>query len=187
LDVEQTAHALGLAGSMAGGLLEFLADGTQTKPLHPGWAAHAGITAARMAAHGATGPASVLEGRRGFFAAYLHGEPIDIEAQLTDLGARWETPNIAFKPYPACHYIHAPLDALAALLAEQQLSADDIASIVVFSDQTGVALVLRPLEDKVAPRTPYDATRDLEATLLTLDVQENLNALAVLADARSQS
>ncbi len=157
LDADQTANALGVAASMAGGLLEFLADGSQTKPLHPGWAAHAGIVAARLAAHGATGPGSILEGRRGFFGAYLHGEPTTIEDQLADLGVRWETPNIAFKPYPACHYIHAPLDSLAILMANHQVSADDIASIVAFSDTTGVALVLHPLEHKVAPRTSYDA------------------------------
>ena len=183
LDVEQTAHALGLAGSMAGGLLEFLADGSQTKPLHPGWAAHAGITVARLAAHGATGPASVLEGRRGFFAAYLHGEPIDIEPQLIDLGARWETPNIAFKPYPACHYIHAPLDALAALLDQQQLPADDIVSITAFSDQTGVALVLNPLEDKVAPRTPYDAKFSLPYCLATRLVRGTVDVASFTAEA----
>ena len=154
LDTDQTANALGVAASMAGGLLEFLADGSQTKPLHPGWAAHAGIVAARLAAHGATGPGSILEGRRGFFGAYLHGEPTNIEDQLADLGVRWETPNIAFKPYPACHYIHAPLDSLAILMANQQVSADDIASIVAFSDATGVALVLHPLEDKMAPERP---------------------------------
>ncbi len=154
LGVDQTVHALGLAGSMAGGLLEFLADGSQTKPLHPGWAAHAGITAARLAAHGATGPASVLEGRRGLFAAYLHGEHADIEGQLEDLGVRWETPNIAFKPYPACHYIHAPVDALAALIGEQHLSAEDVVSIVAFSDEIGVALVLNPLDDKADATNP---------------------------------
>ncbi|HLW93897.1 MAG TPA: MmgE/PrpD family protein, partial [Solirubrobacteraceae bacterium] len=99
LSAEQTTHALGIAGSMASGLLEFLADGAKTKPLHPGWAAHAGLAAARLAAHGATGPATVLEGERGFFAAYLHGEAPDLDGQLSDLGMRYETPRIAFKPY----------------------------------------------------------------------------------------
>jgi 2-methylcitrate dehydratase PrpD len=189
LGVDQTVHALGLAGSMAGGLLEFLADGSQTKPLHPGWAAHAGITAARLAAHGATGPASVLEGRRGLFAAYLHGEQADIEGQLEDLGVRWETPNIAFKPYPACHYIHAPVDALAALIGEQHLSAEDVASIVAFSDEIGVALVLNPLDDKGTPRTPYDAKFSLPYCLATRLVRGSLDVASftapAVADART--
>ena len=57
-----TVDALGIAGSSAGGLLEFLATGSSTKQLHPGLASHAGILAARLAAAGADGPDSVLEG-----------------------------------------------------------------------------------------------------------------------------
>jgi 2-methylcitrate dehydratase PrpD len=157
LDARTTTNALGIAGSMAGGLMEFLADGAKTKPIHPGWAAHCALNAVRLAVHGATGPVTVLDGRRGFLGTYLHGEPYDIDGQVADLGSRWETPNIAFKPYPACHYIHAPLDALDSLVAEHALSAEDVASIVALSDETGVALVLDPPADKLAPRTVYDA------------------------------
>jgi 2-methylcitrate dehydratase PrpD len=167
LDAERTTHALGIAASMASGLVEFLADGAKTKPLHPGWAAHAGLAAARLAAHGATGPATALEGRRGFFRAYLHGDAIDVKAQTADLGARWTTPDISYKPYPACHYTHAPLDALARLMAEG-LEARDVESIVAISDQTGTDLVLAPLEDKHHPRTAYDAKFSLPYCLAAL-------------------
>ena len=83
LPAETATRALGVAGSFAGGLLEFLSDGSDTKPLHAGWAAHAGICAAELAAAGAAGPASVLEGRFGVLAAFggdaapgdRHGRP----------------------------------------------------------------------------------------------------------------
>src|SRR5439155_17680726 len=65
LDVGQMVNALGLAGSMASGLLEFLADGSETMRLHPGFAAQAGLAAARLAAYGATGPRTGFEGRFG--------------------------------------------------------------------------------------------------------------------------
>ena len=65
----RTVNALGIAGSSAGGLLEFLATGSSTKQLHPGLASQAGILAARLAAAGADGPDSVLEGDRGLYAA----------------------------------------------------------------------------------------------------------------------
>jgi 2-methylcitrate dehydratase PrpD len=168
LDAERTAHALGIAASMASGVMEFLADGAKTKPLHPGWAANAGLAAARLAAHGATGPVTGIDGRRGFFGAYLHGETIDVAAELADLGTRWATLDIAFKPYPACHYTHAPLDALARLIAGEGLEAADVASIVGLTDQTGIDLVLAPLEDKLRPRTVYDAKFSLPYCLATL-------------------
>lgn len=156
-DAEQARNAFGIAGSMAGGLLEFLADGSQSKPLHPGWAAHAAINAVWLARHGATGPATVFEGNRGFFATYLHGAEYDMASITDGLGSQWLTEEIAFKPYPACHYVHAPLDALAEILAKEPVTADEIESLTAFTDETGVRLVLEPLADKRAPRTAYDA------------------------------
>lgn len=155
--VPQTRNALGIAGSMAGGLLEFLADGSETKPVHPGWAAHAALNAVSFAVHGATGPRTVFEGTRGFFATYLHGELADLAGITDGLGHTWLTEEIAFKPYPACHYVHAPLDALTAIVREHGLAADDIESITAYSNDTGIGLVLEPLEDKRTPRTAYDA------------------------------
>ena len=157
LDAFQTADALGIVGSMASGLLEFLADGSETKRLHPGWAARAGLTAASLAAHGATGPATVFEGSRGFYAAYVHGAGSDLDSRLADLGHRWVTDEIAYKPYPACHYSHAPLDALEEILATTPLRPDQVASITGLTTKVGVALMCEPAVDKLRPRTAYDA------------------------------
>jgi 2-methylcitrate dehydratase PrpD len=168
LDRVATVNALGIAGSMASGLLEYLADGSSTKRLHPGWAAHAGIIASRLAAHGASGPASVIEGRFGLYSAFVQRDETDIVAQAADLGVRWETPRIAFKPYPACHYVHASLDALAQLVAEHPLPIDDIEEIVALSTEAGVSLVLEPLADKHRPRSEYEAKFSLPYSLASL-------------------
>src|SRR6185312_2330520 len=110
---EVTTSALGIAGSFAGGLFVFLDEGTATKPMHPAWAAHGAVFAAELAARGAEGPSAVLEGRFGLYHAFIDAEPgsIDLEEQLSDLGERWETPRIAYKPYPVCHFIHGSLGA----------------------------------------------------------------------------
>jgi 2-methylcitrate dehydratase PrpD len=178
-----TAHALGIAGSMAAGLLEFLADGSETKRLHPGWAARSGLAAVRLAAHGASGPATVFEGARGFFATYLHGEATDLPAELATLGERWVTPEIAYKPYPACHYTHAPVDALAAVLADTPIRPEDVESIVGFTDATGVSLVCDPAADKVHPRTPYDAKFSLPWCLSYRLVHGRLDVTGFTAEA----
>jgi 2-methylcitrate dehydratase PrpD len=125
LDAETLASALGLAGSTSSGLFEYLADGSQTKPFHAGWAAHAGILAAELAAAGLRGPATVVEGRFGLFGALLaQDRAADVHAQLADLGERWETTRIAIKPYPTCHFTHAAIEAAAALAAAGVQSAD---------------------------------------------------------------
>ena len=47
---KQIVDALGIAGCMAGGIIEYLAEGAWTKRLHPGWAAQSGIRAALLGA-----------------------------------------------------------------------------------------------------------------------------------------
>ena len=163
LNAERATSALGIAGSLASGLFAYLEDGTATKPIHPAWAAHGGLVAGRLAAHGAQGPPSVFEGKFGLYHAFLgatQGE-IDLERQLSDLGSRWETPRIAYKPYPACHFMHGAVGATADAAAGG-LSPEDVEDVVVTVPAAGVDLVLEPTGSKLAPRTPYEAKFSLQ-------------------------
>src|SRR5262249_25315745 len=69
----------------------------------------------------------------------------------------------------------APLDAMASVIAEHALSADDVASVVAVSDETGVGLVLEPLADKLRPRTVYDAKFSLPYCLGTMLVHRRVD------------
>ncbi|HEY7692589.1 MAG TPA: MmgE/PrpD family protein [Gaiellaceae bacterium] len=155
----ETASALGIAGSMASGLFAYLDDATATKPIHPAWAAHGALVAARLASLGAEGPPGVLEGRFGLYHAFVDTR-IDLEPQLADLGERWETPRIAFKAFPACHFIHGSLGATASLVGS--VDPDEVEEIVVTVPEAGVSLVLEPAESKVAPRTDYEGKFSLQ-------------------------
>jgi 2-methylcitrate dehydratase PrpD len=183
LDAATTASALGIAGSFAGGLFAYLADGTATKPMHPAWAAHGGVLAARLAAHGAAGPPSILEGKFGLYHAFLgasDGE-IDIDAQLADLGSRWETPRIAYKPYPACHFIHGALGATSDAAAG--LDPADVEEIVVTVPEAGVSLVLEPIESKRAPRSEYEAKFSLPYSAASMIVRGTAGVADYTAEA----
>jgi 2-methylcitrate dehydratase PrpD len=159
---EATASAVGIAGSFAGGLFAYLDDATPTKPMHPAWAAHGGLLAARLASLGAAGPPGVFENRFGVYYAFVGatGGEVDLGAQLEDLGERWETLRIAYKPYPACHYIHGSLGATAGIA--RQLEADEVDEVVVTVPEAAVALVLEPAEPKQAPRSEYEAKFSLQ-------------------------
>jgi len=74
LDEGEWCNALGIAGSMASGIIEYLAEGAWTKRMHPGWAAQAGYRAARMAQAGFTGPRTLFEGQHGFFHAFANSD-----------------------------------------------------------------------------------------------------------------
>jgi 2-methylcitrate dehydratase PrpD len=162
LDEERTASALGIAGSLASGIFAYLADGTPTKPIHPAWAAHGAVLASRLAAHGAEGPRSVFEGRYGLYHAFLGAEEgeIDLDGQLADLGSRWETPRIAYKPYPACHFMHGSLGAVAE--AAEGLAPEEVEDVLVTVPEAGVPLVLEPVGSKAAPRSEYEAKFSLQ-------------------------
>ena len=155
LDAERVGHAIGLAVSMAGGVIEANRTGGTVKRIHCGWAAHAAICAARLAAHGITGPPTVLEGRFGFFRAFLDGH-YDAEAIDAALGERWEVPGIFFKPYPANHFTHGGIDAALAL-RERGVAVDDVDTLALGVAEPTVRTIGEPIEVKRAPRTGYQA------------------------------
>src|SRR3954470_15922156 len=148
LPLDRTVSALGIAGSMASGLFAYLEDGTDTKPVPPAWAAHGAIVATRLARHGAEGPPHVLEGRFGLYDAFVQARD-SVDLSFAALGSVWETPRIAYKPYPACHYIHGSLGATRSLAG--QLDPSEVEEVVVDVPQAGVALVLEPEASKWAP------------------------------------
>jgi 2-methylcitrate dehydratase PrpD len=168
LSQADTSSALGIAGSMASGLFAYLDDATATKPIHPGWAAHGALLAARLASLGAEGPPGVLEGRFGVFHAFVDTR-IDLNPQLADLGERWETPRIAYKPFPACHFIHGSLGATGTL--QDGIDPDEVEEVVVTVPPAGVSLVLEPAESKVAPRTDYEGKFSLQYSTAAMLVQ----------------
>lgn len=179
LDPETVTSALGIAGSMASGLFAYLDVGSATKPIHAGWAAHAGVIASRLAAAGAEGPDSVLEGRFGLYEAFV-GQVPELAESLDDLGSRWETLRIAYKPYPACHFVHGVLGA-AETLAPVDLDA--VEDILVTVPEGAVSLVLEPQEQKFAPRTPYEAKFSLQYSLGALLVHGSVGTSTYLPEA----
>jgi 2-methylcitrate dehydratase PrpD len=182
LDRDTTVNALGIVGSFAAGLFEYLADGSDTKPLHAGWAAQAGVQAARLAQAGASGPSTVIEGRFGVLAS--HGaDPARAEAITERLGERWEFPELAIKPFPACHFLHASTWAAGELAEAHRLAAEDIEEAFVRVPPEGARLVLEPLEAKLAPRTPYDAKFSLPYTLAHRIVHGRLDLRSFAPDA----
>jgi 2-methylcitrate dehydratase PrpD len=158
LDTDRTVAALGIAGSQASGLMEFLAEGASVKALHPGWAAHTGLLAVALAQGGMTGPASILEGRFGVMAGFagLPDAAAGLTLQMATLGTVWHLPDAAFKAYPCCHYIHPFLEALEVLIADG-LTAADLAGATAFVPPPEAPLICEPWARRQAPASGYDA------------------------------
>ena len=147
------ADAMGVACSMASGIIEANRAGGTVKRLHCGWAARAGVTAAQLAARGFTGPPTAVEGRFGLFQAFL-GEEADIGAVTADLGLRWEAERIFYKPYPANHFTHAAIDA-AIGLRRRGVGPDDVAWATLEVAPPTVRTIGEPIDAKRRPETGY--------------------------------
>jgi 2-methylcitrate dehydratase PrpD len=156
LNTRHIVDALGIAGSMAGGIIEYLAEGAWTKRLHAGWAAQSGIRAALLARSGFVGPRTVFEGVHGLFHGFAHTTKGDYDALVGDFGKRWVIDTLAFKPYP-CGTMAQPYIDCARRMAGRGIKAEDITGIVCEVAEGTVHRLWEPLADKQRPRNGYAA------------------------------
>jgi 2-methylcitrate dehydratase PrpD len=156
LNAKQLVDALGIAASMASGIIEYLAEGTWTKRLHPGWAAQSGIRAALLARGRFIGPRTVFEGRHGLFHGFAHTTQGNYGALTGDFGTRWVTETLAFKPYPCGTMAHPYIDC-AKRLAARGIKAGDVKELVCEVAEGTVHRLWEPLADKQRPPNGYAA------------------------------
>jgi 2-methylcitrate dehydratase PrpD len=154
LTPRQLVDALGTAGSMASGIIEYLAEGAWTKRLHAGWAAQSGIRAALLGRAGFSGPRTVFEGVHGFFHGFAHTTKVDYDALIGDFGTRWVTETLAFKPYPCGTMTHPYIDC-ARRLAAKKIKADDVVEMVCEVGEGTVHRLWEPLAAKQKPANGY--------------------------------
>jgi 2-methylcitrate dehydratase PrpD len=179
LTEDQLVHALGICGSQASGVIEYLADGSWTKRLHPGWAAHAGVTAALLARAGFTGPETVFEGAHGFYAAFAGGhDPERLETQVASLGRTWELSNLTFKPYPCGSIAHPYMDCALRLRERHRFRHEEIAEVRCRTAEGPIPRLWEPLAAKHRPPNGYAAKFSLPYLLASILV----HGRATLAD-----
>ncbi|HEY6339998.1 MAG TPA: MmgE/PrpD family protein [Bryobacteraceae bacterium] len=155
LSSEQTLAAVGIAGSLAAGSMEFLAEGAWTKRIHPGLAARNGIEAALLASEGVTGPRRIWEGRDGSLHAYSR-DPAP-EWLTAGLGDSYEILHTAVKPHACCRYMQGPIDAVLDLVREHAMQPEQIREIKIAVLEAGWKIIAEPREQKYNPQSVVDA------------------------------
>jgi 2-methylcitrate dehydratase PrpD len=141
-DVDQTMSALGIAGSMSGGLYEFRQSGSMLMALHGGWPAHGGVIAAYLAHGGFTGPPTVLEGPEGFLRSFA--DEVHPEELIRPEGSAWLVEDLSLRPYSACRYAHAGIDALREIGVERTVRPEEISRLTVWTHRTAVEQETEP-------------------------------------------
>jgi 2-methylcitrate dehydratase PrpD len=154
LDAKQIVDAFGIAGSMASGIIEYLAEGTSTKRMHAGWAAQSGLRAALLARAGFSGPRTVFEGVHGFFHGFANTLPGDFGMLTGDFGERWIAQALAFKLYPCGTMTHPYIDC-ARRLGERGIKPGDVTEMVCEVGEGTVHRLWEPIAAKQAPNNGY--------------------------------
>ena len=152
LSQKQLVNAFGIAGSFASGIIEYLADGSWTKRMHPGWAAQSGYRAIRLALGDFEGPRTVFEGKHGLFRGFANTDSGAFEAMLDSFGTQWVWQSIAFKPYACGTMAHPYIDCAR----EFRKMGIDAALIERIECETAEGIVHRLWEPIDLKRTPVN-------------------------------
>jgi len=152
---KQFVDALGIAGSMAAGIIEYLAEGTWTKRMHPGWAAQSGIRAADLARGGFVGPRTVFEGEHGLYHGFARTTDGNWDKLVEGFGKRWVTSTIAFKLYPCGTMTHPYIDCARRL--SKKVDFEQIEEIVCEAAEGTLHRLWEPLAAKQRPPNAYAA------------------------------
>jgi 2-methylcitrate dehydratase PrpD len=163
----QWKDAFGLCGSQSSGIIEYLADGSWTKRLHPGWSAHGGVVAVLLAREGFRGPRSVFEGQHGFYRSF--GGPNEYRFEkLSELGQSWEIPRLTFKSYPCGSISHPYMDCALLLKQKHAVVPERIAEVVCRTAEGPVHRLWEPLADKQRPTSSYGAKFSLPYSIAVM-------------------
>lgn len=175
LDTGRAAHAVALAGSMAGGLVANF--GSMTKPFHAGRAAAAAVEAVRLASRGFTASADAMEHHAGFLGALSPAGRADRESPAA-LGQRLRIldAGLSIKRYPMCYATHRAIDGMLALTARENLRPEDVAEIAVTVGTTQASMLRNH-----RPATGLEAKFSLEFAIASALVARRVG-LAELTD-----
>jgi 2-methylcitrate dehydratase PrpD len=145
LSEKETWNALALAFNKCGGSFQANVDGSLAVRVIEGWAAETGVTCARLARQGITGPANFLEGVYGYF--HLFGrDRLSAETVFSGLGAEYKVGKLVFKKYPSCGLTQGSTDVILGLMGEKGFGADDIERIEITVPPYTYKLVGHPFQ-----------------------------------------
>ena len=189
LSATKLALAQGLAGSTSSAVSEHRADGAWNKRMHPGWAAVGGITAASLARGGFVGTRRIYEGPDGLFRSHTGGklEAVDLEVITRDLGSRWLIEEVAVKPYPICHILHACADAALAIRRKHDVRHQDIASVRALLHPDTFHYVCEPAEMRRRPVSDYMAKFSVQFVVAACFVRGKFGFAELETDALNDS
>ena len=151
LDAYQTRMAIGIAGSLTGGMVRNL--DTMTKPMHAGNAARNGIAAAELAKIGYGANPDTLDGENSFCNIFSGYKSKELGNHADNLGQQWDIINrgLLFKPWPCCRATHGNIEAVLKI---REMPGMDISQIETIISKTVPMMVV--FASKHKPENGYE-------------------------------
>lgn len=165
-------NALGIAGSQAGGLMEFLSEGSTVKRLHSAMASQSGVLSAILADAGYTGPSTIIEGNTGFFKAY--GNRANKMSLFFNEKDEFRIMQTSLKLYPCTGAIESAVNVVLDLKKNHQINHKDIGSITVYIYKAAFPIAVEPIQEKQRPRNSFSAQFSLFYNVATALVNGRL-------------
>jgi 2-methylcitrate dehydratase PrpD len=151
LSEKETWNALALAFNRCGGSFQANVDGALAVRVIEGWVAETGVTCARLAQRGITGPANFLEGIYGYF--HLFGrDRVAGQTVTSGLGTNYELQSVIFKKYPSCGLTQGSTDVILSLMEEYGLDSDAVERVEVTVPPYTYKLVGHPFQVGANPK-----------------------------------
>jgi 2-methylcitrate dehydratase PrpD len=154
LPAEIVEMAFGLAGSKAAGSMQYLANGSWNKRMHPGFAAHDAFVCVALAEAGVIGATKIIEGKLGFLHAYSPRQNKDMKLLTENLGTEWTWLASSLKPYPACRMTHGFIE-MAGKMGDMKREGVD--HIILTLNPQNYILVGDTIPNKLHPTNSIDA------------------------------
>ena len=163
------SHGLGLSGSSAAGLFAFLRGGGDVKRLHAGQAARSGLAAALYASKGIAGPPEILEGKDGFFQAFVaEADGFEIDVEIPPRAAH-RIADCYVKPYACCRHLQPAAEALMQLVNDHSTDAGDIEKIEVETYSIAAAHAGTRWQDYASAQLSFPFVMAVAACFRSLD------------------
>jgi 2-methylcitrate dehydratase len=159
LDVNQMVAAVGISGSshftLGGVVAGHLTNMKNTaNPL----ASQAGVYAAMMAKEGYTGPVEVVEGKEGLIEV-LNNVKWHPDEVTKGLGKDFIITQCGYKAFPTEALTHQPISAALKVCSDHDITAEDVAEILVETTTRGADILSDP--SKYKPDTKETADHSL--------------------------
>jgi len=146
LDEDEILNALSIAASHSSGLMEYSESGGSVNRLHAGIAAYGGIRASFLAQRGFSGPATILEGKKGVCQAF--SSECSLEEIARGLGKEFRILGIGLRQYCGCGTQNAGIDAISTIISEHAIAPKEIEDIIVGAPTSVLRMVSTIIEPK---------------------------------------